>query len=100
MHETPVWCAKCHLRVAPYELRIVHYKTTYHQHCFLLLVREKADQDEKVKQAEVTGAKHLGLGLYELYLRTGLLPLILRTLLISECRKEDSNLHALAGTRT
>jgi hypothetical protein len=56
MHsEQPVWCAKCHLRVAPYELRIVHYKTTYHQHCFLLLIREKA-VPEKVKQAKVTGA--------------------------------------------
>jgi hypothetical protein len=58
MHsEHPVWCAKCNLRVAPYERRIVHYKTTYHQHCFLLLIREKADQ-EKAQRAEagVAGA--------------------------------------------
>jgi hypothetical protein len=46
MHETPVWCAKCHLRVAPYDLRTVYRKTTYHQHCFLKLVREEADQEK------------------------------------------------------
>jgi hypothetical protein len=54
--EQPVWCAKCHLRVAPYELRIAHYKTTYHQHCFLLLVREKADQ-EKARRAKAGVAR-------------------------------------------
>jgi len=54
--EQPVRCARCYLRIESYELRIVHYKTTYHQHCFLLLVREKADQDEKAKRAEVAGA--------------------------------------------
>jgi hypothetical protein len=54
--EQPVRCAKCYLRMESHELRTVHYKTTYHQHCFLLLLREKADQEEKVKQAEVTGA--------------------------------------------
>jgi hypothetical protein len=26
----------------PHELRTVHYKMTYHQHCFLLFIREKA----------------------------------------------------------
>ena len=40
--EHPVWCRKCYLRMEPYELRTVYYKTTYHQHCFLRLVREKA----------------------------------------------------------
>ena len=53
--EQPVRCAKCYLRMESYELRTVHYKTTYHQHCFLLLLREKTEQ-EKVKQAELTGA--------------------------------------------
>jgi len=54
--EQPVRCARCYLRIESYELRTVYRKTTYHQHCFLLLVREEADQ-EKVKQAEagVTG---------------------------------------------
>ena len=59
--EQPVRCAKCYLRMESYELRTVHYKTTYHQHCFLLLIREKAN-GENVKPAEVTGAKHVGLG--------------------------------------
>jgi hypothetical protein len=57
MHETPVWCAKCHLRVAPYDLRTVYRKTTYHQHCFLKLVREEADQEKAQRgEARVAGA--------------------------------------------
>ncbi len=45
------WCARCHLRIAPYDLRTVYNKTAYHQHCFLLLVREEANQD-KARRAE------------------------------------------------
>jgi hypothetical protein len=47
--EEPVRCAKCYIRLEPYELRTVHYKTTYHQHCFLKLIREEA---EKARQSE------------------------------------------------
>ena len=43
--EQPVRCAKCYLRMESHELRTVHYKTTYHQHCFLLLLREKAIEE-------------------------------------------------------
>ena len=50
--EQPVRCAKCYLRMEPYELRTVYCKTTYHQHCFLMLVREKAAQ-EKARRSEV-----------------------------------------------
>jgi hypothetical protein len=34
------------------ELRTVYQNITYHQHCFLLLVREEADR-EKARRAEV-----------------------------------------------
>ena len=59
--EQPVRCAKCYLRMEPYELRTIHYKTIYHQHCFLKLVREKAAQ-EKAKRSEVglTDVERLG----------------------------------------
>ena len=59
--EQPVRCAKCYLRMEPYELRTVYYKTTYHQHCFLMLVREKAAQ-EKARRSEVglADAERLG----------------------------------------
>jgi hypothetical protein len=30
----------------PHELRTVYYKMTYHQHCFLMLLREKAAQEK------------------------------------------------------
>jgi hypothetical protein len=50
--EQPVRCAKCYLRMESYELRTVYQKTTYHQHCFLLLVREEADR-EKARRAEL-----------------------------------------------
>jgi hypothetical protein len=49
--EQPVRCAKCYLRMEPYELRTVYHETTYHQHCFLMLVREEGGQ-EKAGQAE------------------------------------------------
>jgi hypothetical protein len=50
--EQPIRCAKCYLRMESYELRTVYRNTTYHQHCFLLLVRKEADR-EKARRAEV-----------------------------------------------
>ena len=50
--EQPVRCAKCYLRMESYELKTVYHNTTYHQHCFLLLVREEADR-EKARRAEL-----------------------------------------------
>ena len=44
--EQPVRCAKCYLRMQPNELRTVHHKRTYHQHCFLMVIREKADREQ------------------------------------------------------
>jgi len=49
--EPPVRCGKCYMRMESYELRTVYRKTTYHQHCFLRLVREEADQ-EKARRTE------------------------------------------------
>ena len=54
--EPPRWCAKCHLRIAPYELQTVHRKTAYHQHCFLMHVREEAER-EKAQRGEPALAK-------------------------------------------
>ena len=40
------WCARCHLRIAPYDVGTVYNKLAYHQHCFLLLVREETNEDK------------------------------------------------------
>ena len=45
-----VWCAKCYLRIAPYDLRTVYQGTDYHQHCFMKLVNEEAEA-EKMKRS-------------------------------------------------
>ncbi len=53
----PVWCAKCNLRIAPYERRTVYRKVDYHQDCFMKLVREEAD-DEKTRRSYMRLARH------------------------------------------
>jgi hypothetical protein len=58
--EEPVRCAKCYLRIAPYELRRVHRKTTYHQHCFIKLVREGADPEKTTPSGTGLAAKKRG----------------------------------------
>jgi hypothetical protein len=55
--EQPVWCAKCYLRVAPYDLRTVYRKTTYHQHCFLKLIREKAHREGERRAGSILARK-------------------------------------------
>ena len=50
--EQPVRCAKCYLRMESYELRAVLGKNTYHQHCFLQLVREKAAQEKAARSRD------------------------------------------------
>jgi hypothetical protein len=54
--ENPKWCAKCLLRIAPYEVRTVYQAVAYHQSCFLKLVREQADE-EIARRAQLRGAK-------------------------------------------
>jgi len=43
--EQPKWCAKCSLRIAPYDVRTIYQGIDYHQPCFLKLVREQADEE-------------------------------------------------------
>ena len=50
--ERPVWCAKCYLRVAPYDIRTVYNGSDYHQHCFLKLVREEAEEQKTRRYAK------------------------------------------------
>jgi hypothetical protein len=54
--EEPKWCAKCSLRIAPYDVRTVYQRVDYHQVCFLRLVREQADE-EKAKRAILRRAR-------------------------------------------
>jgi hypothetical protein len=49
--ESPVWCAKCYLRIAPYAPQTVYRRNHYHDSCFLKLAREEADQ-AKVSQIQ------------------------------------------------
>jgi hypothetical protein len=57
--ESPVWCAKCYLRIAPYDLRTVYRKRIYHQHCFLKLVREEANQERARRSDSVLDRKEV-----------------------------------------
>jgi hypothetical protein len=47
--EGTVWCAKCSVRIAPYEAQTVYRRNKYHQDCFLNVVREEADQEKAVR---------------------------------------------------
>ena len=44
--QEPVWCAKCCLRIAPYDVKTVYQRKDYHQHCFLKLVKAEAEQEK------------------------------------------------------
>jgi hypothetical protein len=54
--EKPKWCAKCFLRIAPYDSRTIYQSVAYHQSCFLKLVREQA-AEEKARHAFLRRAK-------------------------------------------
>lgn len=41
----PVWCPKCFLRIAPYDRKTTYHRLEYHQHCYLKLVRDEAEQE-------------------------------------------------------
>ena len=43
----PVRCARCSLRIAPYDLLTVYQGANYHQDCFLRLVRDEADEKKR-----------------------------------------------------
>jgi len=44
-----LWCAKCNLRIAPYDLLTAYHGSNYHQDCFLRLVREEADEQRRAQ---------------------------------------------------
>jgi hypothetical protein len=52
MSQEIVWCAKCHLRIAPFDRRTVYQKVDYHQQCFLKLVRDEAEQQRAARNTE------------------------------------------------
>jgi hypothetical protein len=54
--EKPRLCAKCYLRIAPYESRTVYQKVDYHQNCFMRLVQEQAEE-EKARRAFLRRAR-------------------------------------------
>jgi hypothetical protein len=54
--EQPKWCAKCSLRIAPYDVRTVYQGIDYHQACFMKLVHEQANE-EKAQRAILRRAR-------------------------------------------
>ena len=52
MSQEPVWCAKCHLRIAPFDRKTVYRKMEYHQQCFLKLVRAEAERQKAAVKGE------------------------------------------------
>ena len=36
----PVWCFRCCIRIAPYDLRTVYQEKDYHRDCFIKLHHE------------------------------------------------------------
>jgi len=44
--EQPVWCHKCHLRIAPYDLQTVFRSRAYHRNCLLRLVHQQAQESQ------------------------------------------------------
>ena len=47
----PLFCAKCRLEIVPADLRTVYRLLDYHRHCFHLLIREEAEQQNRVRPA-------------------------------------------------
>ena len=52
MSQEKVWCAKCQLRIAPFDRRTVYQKVDYHQQCFLKLVLDEAEQQRAARNTE------------------------------------------------
>ena len=49
--QQPVRCGRCHQEIVPANIRTVYQMVDFHRDCFLLLVREEAEQQ---KRAEMT----------------------------------------------
>jgi len=50
MSQQLVLCARCHRGIAPDDQRTVYQRTDYHQRCFLILVREEAEQQRMAQR--------------------------------------------------
>jgi len=46
-------CARCHEEIIPANIRTVYQMVDYHRHCFLLLVREEAEEQIRTRSAGV-----------------------------------------------
>ena len=55
--EQPIWCHKCHVRIAPYDLRKVFRSRHYHLHCFLRMVQLEAQEALSQARAAVRSEK-------------------------------------------
>ena len=38
---SPIWCAQCYLRIAPYERAAVRKGKTYHQVCYTKIIKSR-----------------------------------------------------------
>ena len=59
MREEVIRCAKCYIRIETHELRTVHYKSTYHRHCFVKLLRESNQEKPERSEPTVTAVARL-----------------------------------------
>jgi hypothetical protein len=53
----PVRCGRCHEEIVPANIRTVYQMVDFHRHCFLLLVREEAEQQKRAEMTERSLAK-------------------------------------------
>jgi hypothetical protein len=40
--QQPVWCHRCCIRIAPYDIKTIHHGKNYHRDCYNKLNHEKA----------------------------------------------------------
>jgi len=53
----PVWCHKCNLRIAPYDLKTVFRKHDYHRHCFQRLQQESVGTQAQARAGNRSGTR-------------------------------------------
>jgi hypothetical protein len=53
----PVWCHKCNLRIAPYDLRTVFRSHDYHRNCFLRMVQHETQETRSQVRPRVVSEK-------------------------------------------
>ncbi len=55
--QQPVRCGRCHQEIVPAHIRTVYQMVDFHRDCFLLLVREEAEQQKRAEMAKFSVAK-------------------------------------------